>query len=109
MGLLALVAPGAARADDPIEPPAPPAPPPVAAHSDPSKAFDVPAGEEPVAPRFPGFSTPWCGTPRASDDQANETGSLADAKIHLVYAHPLGSPDNFAAYANAIQGDINAI
>jgi hypothetical protein len=62
-----------------------------------------------VSPRFAGISPSWCGTPRATDDIGNETGSLDDAKIHLVYAYPSDEPNRFSTYADMIQGDVNAI
>jgi hypothetical protein len=69
-----------------------------------------PAAAAPLAgPRFAGIPTTWCGTPRTTDDIANETGSLDDAKIHLVYAYPSDEPNRFSSYANMIQGDVNAI
>jgi hypothetical protein len=78
----------------------------VATHADPTP---VAAAGRGISPRFAGIPATWCGTARTSDDQVNETGSLDDAKIHLVYAYPSDEPNRFATFANMIQGDVNAI
>jgi hypothetical protein len=78
----------------------------IATHGDPvPPAPATPA----VSPHFAGIPTSWCGSPRATDDIANETGSLDDAKIHLVYAYPADQPNRFSTYADMIQGDVGAI
>jgi hypothetical protein len=78
----------------------------VATHADPTP---VAAAELGASPRFAGIPTTWCGTPRTTDDIANETGSLDDGKIHLVYAYASDDPNRFSTFANMIQGDVNAI
>jgi hypothetical protein len=79
----------------------------IATHGDPPPPVE-PLGST-VSPRFAGIPASWCGGPRTTDDIANETGSLDDAKVHLVYAYPSDEPNRFSTYADMIQGDVGAI
>jgi uncharacterized repeat protein (TIGR02543 family) len=100
VSLLALLAPASALG-------AHPAPPPVLSHGDPAVAF-TPSAPIPE-PRFPGIPDTWCGTPRSTDDVNNESGSLTDAKVHIVYAHPSDVASRFSTLDDVIQKDIEAI
>jgi hypothetical protein len=80
----------------------------ITTHGDPAPPV-APLASPTVSPRFAGIPNTWCGTPRTADDIANETGSLNDAKIHLVYAYPSDQPNRFSTYADMIQGDVGAI
>jgi hypothetical protein len=80
----------------------------ITTHGDPAPPVE-PLASPSVSPRFAGIPSSWCGTPRTTDDIANETGSLNDAKIHLVYAYPSDQPNRFSTYADMIQGDVGAI
>jgi hypothetical protein len=86
----------------------------VIGHNDPSAAFPggdaFGVGTRAATPRgFGGFSGTWCGTPRTTDDQINETGSLSAAKFHVVYAYPSDGTNLFSTYDDVIQDDINGI
>jgi hypothetical protein len=58
--------------------------------------------EIPVARKV--ASAGWCGVPRSSDDQANETQNGA-YKEHAVYMVPADGIDRFGQFANQIQSD----
>ncbi len=83
-------------------------PPEVIRHEDPARAFQVPPPTGPSL-SFAGISPTWCGTPSSTDDALNESGSLSDAKVHIVYAHPSDVASRFSTLDDVIQADVNAI
>jgi Divergent InlB B-repeat domain len=51
--------------------------------------------------------TTWCGTEAATADRKPD--QVAGHQIAVVYAHPLGSPDNFASVASKVATDLATV
>jgi hypothetical protein len=61
----------------------------------------------PAGARAATVPTTWCGTDSASSDRRPD--HVAGHQIGVVYAHPVGSPDNFAVVAPQIVTDLATI
>src|SRR4051812_19835773 len=48
----------------------------------------------------------WCGDERTSDDTAHAALPADSPRFKLVYVHPADRPDRFAAWRDAIQGNV---
>jgi hypothetical protein len=48
----------------------------------------------------------WCGDERTSDDVVHSALPAASPRLKVVYAHPADRPDRFAAWSDALQGNV---
>ena len=78
----------------------------VESHGDPARAFRRRARPSARPSAVAALPATWCGS-STTTDRPNPFTNAPQFKV--LYAHPLGSPNNLASVANAIQADVGAI